>query len=290
MNVELERYYGLGNDYLVFDPNKNELKLNPENIKRICNRNFGVGSDGIMEGPIFTEEGMLVRIYNPDGTEAEKSGNGVRIFAKYLKDAGYVQKSHVVIDMGGADTEVRYLNEEGTRLKASMGQASFWSDRIPVTGPKREVVNETMMFGRIPYKVTCVSMGNPHAVIFLNEISEDIVCRIGRNSECAEYFPERINTLIMKVMDRSNIEIEIYERGAGYTLASGSSGCAAAAAAYRQGLTDPKMYVRMPGGVLEVEILEDWTVLMTGDVGYVGKITLGSGLTETLRTLEAPEP
>ena len=290
MKAVLEKYHGLGNDYLVFDPNKNTLRLSPENVRLICDRHFGAGADGILEGPMPGKDRMQVRIWNPDGSVAEKSGNGVRIFAKYLKDAGYVQKSHVVIDMGGADTEVRYLNEEGTRLKASMGQASFWSDRIPVTGPKREVVNETMMFGRIPYKVTCVSMGNPHAVIFLNEISEDIVCRIGRNSECAEYFPERINTLIMKVMDRSNIEIEIYERGAGYTLASGSSGCAAAAAAYRQGLTDPKMYVRMPGGVLEVEILEDWTVLMTGDVGYVGKITLGSGLTETLWTLEAPEP
>ncbi len=286
MKVVLEKYHGLGNDYLVFDPNKNTLKLSEENVKLICDRHFGVGSDGILEGPVLEREKMEVRIWNPDGSIAEKSGNGVRIFAKYLKDAGYVQKTHVTLSTQGGDVEVQYLNEEGTRMKASMGKVSFWSDEIPVTGERREVVNETMIFGKIPYRVTCATVGNPHCVIFLNEISKDIVCRIGKNSETASYFPERINTQIMRVIDRQNIEIEIYERGAGYTLASGSSGCAAAAAAYKQGLTDSKMYVKMPGGTLEIEILDDWTVLMTGDVGFVGSIQLGNTLVEQLRALE----
>ena len=285
MKIVLEKYHGLGNDYLVFDPNKNSLKLTPENVKLICDRHFGVGSDGILEGPVLEKELMEVRIWNPDGSIAKKSGNGVRIFAKYLKDAGYVQKQHVVLETKSGEVEVWYLNEEGTRLKASMGKVSFWSNEIPVTGPVREVVNETLIFGKIPYRATCVTIGNPHVVIFLDEISKDIVCRIGKNSENAEYFPDRVNTQIMKVIDRNNIEIEIYERGAGYTLASGSSGCAAAAAAYRQGLTDSKMYVRMPGGTLEIEILEDWNVLMTGDVGYVGRISPGNSLVEELRAL-----
>ena len=286
MKIVLEKYHGLGNDYLVFDPNKNSLKLSPENVKLICDRHFGVGSDGILEGPILGSEPMEVKIWNPDGSVAEKSGNGVRIFAKYLKDAGYVQKQHVMLGTGSGPVKVWYLNEEGTRLKASMGKVSFRSDEIPVTGPVRDVVNETLIFGKIPYKATCVSIGNPHVVIFLDEISKDLVCRIGKNSECAEYFPERINTQIMKVIDRNTIEIEIYERGAGYTLASGSSGCAAAAAAYRQGLTDSKMYVRMPGGTVEREILDDRNVLMTGDVGSVGKISIGSTLAEDLKTLQ----
>lgn len=285
MKLVLEKYHGLGNDYLVFDPNKNQLKLTKENVMLICDRHFGVGSDGILEGPILECEKMQVRIWNPDGSIAEKSGNGVRIFAKYLKDAGYVQKTHVTLSTLSGDTDVQYLNEEGTRMKASMGKVTFWSDEIPVIGERREVVDETMIFGKIPYRVTCASVGNPHCVIFLNEISREIVCRIGRNSETACYFPERVNTQIMRIIDRQNIEIEIYERGAGYTLASGSSGCAAAAAAYKQGLTDSKMYVRMPGGTLEIEILDDWTVLMTGDVGYVGKITLGNSLTEQIRAL-----
>lgn len=286
MKIVLEKYHGLGNDYLVFDPNKNKLKLTEKNVQLICDRHFGAGSDGILEGPVLEQEKMRVKIWNPDGSIAQNSGNGVRIFAKYLKDSGYVQKTHVTLSTLGGETEVRYLNEEGTRLKASMGRVSFWSDEIPVTGARREVVDETMIFGKIPYRVTCVSVGNPHCVIFLNEISKDIVCRIGKNSGDSNYFPERVNTQIMRVIDRQDIEIEIYERGVGYTLASGSCGCAAAAAAYKQGLTDSKMYVKMPGGILEIEILDDWTVLMTGDVGYVGCIRLGNSLTEQLRALE----
>ena len=167
-----------------------------------------------------------------------------------------------------------------------MGKLSFYSDEIPVTGPRREVLNETMMFGSIPYRVTCVNIGNPHCVIWLNDISKELVCRIGKHSESAECFPEKINTQLLKVLDRTNIEIEIYERGAGYTLASGTSGCAAAGAAYRMGLTERKMYVHMPGGVLEVEIEEDENVLMTGEVGYVGRFTLSHEMAEQLKALQ----
>lgn len=283
MKITLEKYHGLGNDYLIFDPNKNELKLTKEAVRLICNRNFGVGSDGLLVGPILGEDKMTVKILNPDGSEAELSGNGVRIFGKYLKDAGYVQKNHFTVNTLSGEQQIHYLNEEGTRIKVSMGHLSFWSDEIPMTGPRREVLNETMMFGSIPYRVTCVSIGNPHCVIWLDEISKDLVCRIGEHSENAKYFPERVNTQILKVLDRHNIQIEIYERGAGYTLASGSCGCAAAGAAYRMGLTDHNMYVHMAGGILEVDIQDDGMVMMTGDVGYVGKMTLGSNFIEELR-------
>lgn len=285
MNIILEKYHGLGNDYLIFDPNKNELELTDKNIRLLCDRNFGVGSDGIVAGPILDENKLSMRIFNPDGSEAERSGNGVRILAKYLKDAGYVQTDRIALQTIAGEVNVQYLNEEGTRLKASMGKLTFWSDEVPVAGDRREVVNETMMFGRIPYKVTCVSIGNPHCVILLNEISKDLVCKIGKLAEESDYFPDKINTQLLKVIDRQHIEIEIYERGAGYTLASGSSGCAAAGAAYKQGLTDSHMYVHMPGGILEVEILEDGMVILTGDVGYVGKMTLGSRFSEELRGL-----
>lgn len=286
MNITLEKYHGLGNDYLIFDPNKNELELTEENIRLICNRNFGVGSDGLLVGPILGNDKLEVKILNPDGSEAEISGNGVRIFGKYLKDAGYVQKNRFTINTLSGQQTIQYLNEEGTRIKVSMGKLSFYSDEIPVTGPRREVLNETMMFGSIPYRVTCVNIGNPHCVIWLNDISKELVCRIGKHSESAECFPEKINTQLLKVLDRTNIEIEIYERGAEYTLASGTSGCAAAGAAYRMGLTERKMYVHMPGGVLEVEIEEDENVLMTGEVGYVGRFTLSHEMAEQLKALQ----
>ncbi|WP_367565941.1 diaminopimelate epimerase [Lacrimispora sp.] len=284
MNIVLEKYHGLGNDYLIFDANKNELELTKDRVRLICDRNFGVGSDGLLEGPVLKEDKPGVRIFNPDGSEAASGGNGVRIFGKYLKDAGYVQKnSFTVSTLSGLQT-IRYLNEEGTRIKTSMGKLSFYSDEIPVTGPRREVLNETMVFGSIPYRVTCVSMGNPHCVIWLNDISKDLACRIGKHSEAADYFPEKVNTELLRVVDRTNIEIEIYERGAGYILASGTSGCAAAGAAFRMGLTDPNMYVHMPGGTLEVEIEESGEVLMTGAVGYVGRFILSHEMTEQLRT------
>ena len=286
MKLTAEKYHGLGNDYLVYDPNKNKLELNPRRVQLLCNRNFGVGADGILEGPLLSGEGISMTVWNPDGSRTERSGNGVRIFAKYLKDAGYVQKKDFVIDCQGEQVSVHYLNEEGTRLKASMGKASFWSDEVPVTGPRREIINETMVFGRIPYPVTCVTVGNPHCVILLDEISKDLVCRIGKYSECARQFPEKINTQIIKVLDRTHIQTEVYERGAGYTLASGSGCCAAAAAAFRLGLTDPKVIVQMPGGTLEVDIGEDGVLRMTGDVGYVGSVHLGSSFSEQLRALE----
>ena len=278
MRLVVEKYHGLGNDYLVYDPNKNEMELNPANVQLMCNRNFGVGADGVLEGPVISEDRISMVVWNPDGSIAEKSGNGVRIFAKYLKDAGYVQKKDFTIYSSGG--------EAGTRLKASMGRASFWSSDVPVEGPRREIINETMVFGRIPYPVTCLSVGNPHCVILMDEISKDLVCRIGKYSESARQFPEKINTQIMKVLDRTHIQTEVYERGAGYTLASGSGCCAAAAAAYRLGLTDPKMVVQMPGGTLEIEIDGQGVVHMTGDVGYVGTMKLGNHFTEQLRALK----
>ena len=286
MRLVVEKYHGLGNDYLVYDPNKNKMKLNPANVQLMCNRNFGIGSDGILEGPVMEHDRIAMIVWNPDGSIAQKSGNGVRIFAKYLKDAGYVQKKDFTITSQGGESAIHDLNEEGTRHKASMGKATFWSDAVPVEGPRREIINETMVFGRIPYPVTCLSVGNPHCVILMDEISKDLVCRIGKYSESAKQFPEKINTQIIKVLDRTHIQTEVYERGAGYTLASGSGCCAAGAAAYRLGLTDPKMEVRMPGGALEVEIAEDGVVHMTGDVGYVGTIKLGTHFTQQLRALK----
>ena len=282
MQIVLEKYHGLGNDYLVFDPNKNELELNEANVKMICNRNVGLGSDGILEGPLLGEH-LAVKIWNPDGSVAEKSGNGVRIFAKYLKDAGYVQKKNYELMTDGGIVEVTYLNEEGSRQRISMGKLSFVSEKIPVIGERREVINEDMVFGNNLYPATCVSVGNPHCVIPMQEISKELVCKIGVHSERARYFPERVNTEIMKVTDRNNIAIETYERGAGYTMATGTGACAAAAVAYKLGLTENKMLVHMPGGDLQVEITDDWNVYITGDVFYIAEIKLSTEFSEMLR-------
>lgn len=286
MAVTFKKYHGLGNDYLVYDCIKNSYELTPMRAKMICDRHFGVGSDGILVGPFFEEDGIHVKIYNPDGSMAEESGNGIRIFARYLKDNDYVQKKHFVLHTDRGPVEVTYLNENGSRLRASMGKLNFFSDEIPVTGPRREVVNEEMEFGGNTYKATCVSVGIPHCVIPMDEISREKICAIGKFSEDAPCFPNRMNTVIMQPIDEYNIAIEIHERGAGYTLASGSGSCAAAGVAYRLGLASNKMTVHMPGGELQVEIGEDGEVLMTGDVGYVGTTTLGYEFLAKLRVLD----
>ncbi len=285
MKLVLEKYDGLGNDYFIYDPNKNELKLTEERVKLICNRHFGAGADGILEGPFMTENGIEVHIWNPDGSKTEISGNGIRIFAKFLKDANYIQKKHFYIHTEEGKVEVTYLNEEGSRLRVAMGKVSFWSDEVPVIGERREVINEDMVLGNALYPVTCCNVGNPHCVIPMKEISEELAIKIGENTESAKYFPNRINTQIMKVVDSDNIQIEIFERGAGYTIASGTGACAAAAVAYKLGVTNNGVTVHMPGGTLQIEIDEEWNAYMTGDVSYIGSMHLGNEFVEKIRAL-----
>ena len=279
---DLERYTRIREIAAEMIACKSDIPL--EKVKNLFCNETGYQTPKVdTRAAVFKEGKIHMIIWNSDGSQTENSGNGIRIFAKYLYDADYVQKKDITIYTDEKEIEIHYLNEEGTRLKASMGKASFWSDEVPVEGPRREIINETMVFGHIPYPVTCISVGNPHLVILMDEISKDLVCRIGKYSETAKQFPEKINTQIIKVLDRSHLQTEVYERGAGYTLASGSGCCAAAAAAYRLGLTDPKMIVQMPEGTMEVEIREDGEIFLTGDVGYVGSISLGSYFTEQLK-------
>lgn len=274
MELVFYKYHGLGNDYLVYDYQKNSQKLSTEDICRICHRNYGLGSDGILEGPFFDNGKISVRILNPDGSEAEKSGNGVRIFSKYLKDAGYVKEQEYKLCTLGGSVDVHFNNETGSNMTVSMGRLAFDRASVGAADTPEEMVDIPLEFDGQVYKCTCVSIGNPHCVIPLEEISKEKVCYIGKYSETAPYFPNRINTQIVHVIDRNNIEIEIYERGAGYTLASGSSSCAAAGAVYRLGLTEPDINVHMPGGILKIEIDNEWNVKMTGDVVYVGKMIM----------------
>lgn len=274
MSIFFYKYHGLGNDYLVYDCKKNNIKLNEKSVRLISDRNFGLGSDGILEGPIIEDGNIGVNIYNPDGSIAEKSGNGVRIFSKYLKDAGYVKDKSFVLHTLGGDVSVTYNNEKGTNMTVSMGQLRFTKTAIGSINTPEETVDIPLEFNHKIYQCTCVSIGNPHCVIPMNEVNKELVCQIGQYSEVAEYFPNRINTQIVKVLDRNNIQVEIYERGAGYTLASGSSSCAAAGAVYRLGLVDSDITVHMPGGELKIHIDKEFHVTMTGNVCSVGKMEL----------------
>ena len=252
--VKFEKYHGIGNYYLVYDCQKNTEELDGEMIRKVCDRNFGVGSDGILAGPYIEDGEFAVRVFNPDGSEAKRAGNGIRIFAKYLKDAGYTLSERLNIRTKGGKVQVRFLNADGTRIQADMGKLSFSSKEVGLVGEPREALGEKMVFGPSSYDCSCVSMGNTHCVIPMAEISREKVCKIGAFSERSDYFEDRVNTQIMKVLDKNNIQIEIFERGVGYTLASGTSSCAAAGVAFRLGLADSDVMVHMPGGKLWIQI------------------------------------
>ncbi|MFY9424612.1 MAG: diaminopimelate epimerase [Bacillota bacterium] len=264
--VPFSKYHALGNDYIVIDPLKTSVDLTEEAVRLLCDRHFGIGSDGILYGPFYEEDTPVVRIYNPDGSEAEKSGNGVRIFARYLMDAGYEDGGQFELGTLGGVVLVNVLNADGSMIQVDMGTTTFCSEEIPVAGPSREVVDEPLEIDGNTWRMTCVSIGNPHCVIPVDRLSKDMVIALGPLLENHEMFPNRINVQLLKVVDRNTIEIEIWERGAGYTLASGSSSCAAASVARRLGLVESDVTVRMQGGEILVSFAEDGHVLMTGAV------------------------
>lgn len=277
--MKIVKYHGLGNDYLVINPADLSEPLTSAQIRRICDRHYGLGSDGILLGPLPTDQAdFALRIYNPDGSEAEKSGNGLRIFSRYLWDQGLLRQDpaappgdpsqpFTILTPGG---RVRSQILQGGRLvRVEMGQASFDSHRIPVAGPPRQVLDETMQVGGETLRYCAVTMGNPHCVVLCQEVSEDLARRLGPLVETEPRFPNRTNVQFMRVLDRGSIQIHIWERGAGYTLASGSSSCAAAAAAHRLGMVDARVAVQNPGGLIQVEIAPDYSITMTGPVEKV---------------------
>lgn len=277
MELTLGMYHSFGNDYLVYDCMKHNYELKPEDIRRICDRKFGVGADGVLVGPVQIYGKMGVKIYNPDGSEAAISGNGLFIFAKYMKDAGYIVKKEFTLQTQSREVQVHYHNEEAREMTLSMGKL-YCGQTEPV---KTERIHEPERSERVPvtyagrtYQGTCVWMGNLHCIVPMQDISREAVCVIGAELEKSERFPDGINTQIIRIADKNNIYTEVYERGAGYTLASGSSCCAAAGVAYQLGLTDPCVYVHMPGGSMAVRIEEDMTAQMTGSAECIGRITL----------------
>ncbi|HNX04339.1 MAG TPA: diaminopimelate epimerase [Opitutales bacterium] len=283
MEIPFHKYHALGNDYLVLDPADLEgapstIPFTPAQIERICHRNFGLGSDGILWGPfpaLGAEFGLA--IFNPDGGEAEKSGNGLRIFTQYLHDIGCVENEPFAIWTKGGI--VRSQVREDGLIVVDMGSVSFKSDVIPVLPktPSREVIGETITVNGRDYTFCAATIGNPHCVLPMGDISEALAREIGPVIENDPRFPNRTNVQLLKVLDRANIAIEIWERGAGYTLASGSSSSAAASVARRLGLVDADVSVHMPGGVLNISIGDDFSIRMTGPATRVGDMQLDPG-------------
>ncbi|TMQ10667.1 MAG: diaminopimelate epimerase [Deltaproteobacteria bacterium] len=289
VRYEYRRYQALGNDYIVVGEDMTELLSEPARIRRLCDRHIGLGSDGILL-PTAPPDGFAaaVRILNPDGSEAEKSGNGVRIFAKHCFDhLGTSPAQPLRIHTLGGAVSARLIVRERDRsvLSVTMGRASFRCEDLPMSAPGEWLQKDLECGGRV-FPITAVSMGNPHAVIIGNApgaaLDEETVRSFGPHIENHPIFPQRTNVQFVRVVDREAVEAMIWERGAGWTLSSGSSACAVVAACVRAGLTDRNVEVRMPGGELRVTIGGDWQV---EQVGWVQELMTGVIARELLASL-----
>ncbi|MBD0315935.1 MAG: diaminopimelate epimerase [Nitrospiraceae bacterium] len=271
------RGHGLGNDYIVMDPKDLSFRLSPSTIEAICNRNWGLGSDGILALVPSRTADFGLRIFNPDGSEAEKSGNGLRIFARYLHATGKTKRTHFTVETkGGLVTIELHLDRHGeaSAVTVEMGRATFHPSALPCTLAVEELIEQPIEVAGRVLNFTGVSVGNPHCVMFKpagQSWSRQDLLGLGPALETHGVFPKRTNVQLAVPTGPKEISILIWERGAGETQASGSSSCAAASAAVRLGLVKSPVTVRMPGGKLNIRVDKDFSLTMKGPVAEVAQ-------------------
>lgn len=269
--IKFIKSHGLGNDYIVIDGKDTGYSLTKSQIKKICHRNYGIGSDGVLMLCKSNIADYGLKIFNPDGSQAEKSGNGLRIFSAYLYEYKKIKRNKkITIETQGGLTVSEFVKEIGGKkyIKVEMGGAIFEQKKIPVKVKSSDeyCISKVIKLGNKKFIFNCVSVGNPHCVIFLNKISPDIAKNYGSKIEVHNYFPNRINVQFAKIINRANVQLEIWERGAGYTLASGSSSCAVVSVGFKLGLLNNKVKVKMPGGILKISIDDKYQLEMEGPV------------------------
>ena len=283
------RGHGLGNDYLVMDPKELSFTLTPAVIEAICNRHWGLGSDGILTPVSSKTADFGLRIFNPDGSEAEKSGNGLRIFARYLHATGRTKKRRFTVETkGGLVTVDLHLDRRGdaSTVTVEMGQAVFAPSALPCTLPVAELLQQSIEAAGRFVVFTGVSVGNPHCVVFKQSgesWSREDLLTLGPALEHHSIFPKRTNVQLAVPTGPKELSILIWERGAGETQASGSSSCAAASAAVKLGLVTSPVAVKMPGGTLTIEVASDFSLTMKGPVAEVARGSLSPSFVRGLR-------
>ena len=283
------RGHGLGNDYLVMDPKELSFKLTPARIAALCDRNWGLGSDGILAPAPSTKADFGLRIFNPDGSEAEKSGNGLRIFARYLHATGKTKKKHFTVETkGGLVTIDLHVDRHGdaSAVTVAMGRATFSPGALPCTLPVKELIEQPIDAAGRSFTFTGVSVGNPHCVVFKpagESWSKQDLLTLGPELEHHPLFPKRTNVQLAVPTGPKELTIFIWERGAGETQASGSSSCAAASAAVRLQLVTSPVAVKMPGGTLTIDVAPDFSLTMKGPVAEVARGTVSPSFVRSLK-------
>lgn len=273
MNIPFTKMHGLGNDFIVIDGRKRKLPEMAKATKLLCDRRLGVGADQLLLLEPSKKADVQMQIYNADGSQVEMCGNGIRCVAQYVSNHGSGEQEVRVETIAGVQT-VRILGDG--QIQVNMGRAILKGEEIPVK-LKGRIINHPLRIHGIEYRMTCVSMGNPHCVLFIDNLKEYPVHEKGPLIENYYLFPNRTNVEFVKVISKKKIEMRVWERGAGETLACGSGACAAAVASHLNGKTERKVEVKLPGGTLEIEWnrAED-SVYMTGPATTVfeGKIEL----------------
>lgn len=267
MKLKFTKMHGCGNDYIYFNCFKRAVENPQELSKRLSDRRYGIGGDGIILICPSEVADAKMRMFNLDGSEGKMCGNGIRCVGKYLFDNNIARKSEISIETLSGTKNLRVFEEEGKAklLTVNMGKAEFSPEKIPVNLGKKKVTNHEAIFAGEKYNITCLSMGNPHCVVFCDDINSLKLEQIGPAFENSELFPEKINTEFVKVVDDKTLVMRVWERGSGETLACGTGACAAVAAAVENGFChkNDDITVNLRGGTLTVKDTDE-AVYMTG--------------------------
>lgn len=260
--IQFTKMHGLGNDYIVIDETKGEVI--PETKKNevsasLCRRGFSIGADGVIFVSPSTDEDIRFRIFNSDGSEAEMCGNGIRCFAKYVYDKGILKKDILNVETLGGVKKINLTidDDEVLSSKVDMGTATFKPSEIPILSKNSEFIEKGLHVGGKIYKVTAVSVGNPHAVIFTENLDEVPLSEIGPLIETHEAFPQKTNVHFVKVVSKNEMDMITWERGAGITFACGTGATSCVIAAYRLNMVDKNVLVHLPGGDLKIEVYQN---------------------------------
>lgn len=269
--ILFHKYHGLGNDFIIIDNRQERIVFSKELIKRICHRNFGIGADGIVFVQNSEKADIKMVIFNSDGSKAEMCGNASRCFAKYVYEKGILQKTQINVEtLSGIITpEILLCDNKVLRVKVNMGKPIFDSKSIPCAIEGDLLVNRMINIGSSTYNITALLMGVPHVVVFTKELEDNNVISRGKLIEESLYFPQKTNVNFVDIINRNEIIIRTWERGAGYTYACGTGACASVVAGILKELLNNKVLVHLRGGDLIVSWDGHGDVYMEGEAKEV---------------------
>lgn len=271
MKLHFTKMHGLGNDFVIINATDQGVSLSPDQVRILANRRFGVGCDQVLlvESPTLEETDFRYRIFNADGNEVEQCGNGARCFARYVRDEGLTDAKQISVETKAGVIKLKI--EPDGQVSVDMGIPRLDPEQIPFAAPTR-ALTYMLSVAEQQVEISAVSMGNPHAVICVDNIDTAPVSALGPRIESHQRFPNQVNVGFMQVKDQYNIRLRVYERGTGETLACGTGACAAVVAGRLQGFLDERVAVDLPGGRLMISWSGEQTpVMMTGPASYVFK-------------------